>query len=509
MDKKYTFEIDNITWNDLSLESIYSRLNSCITTAGDDYFRYCIKNPYIKNCDDYESRVDLFEESACFNNYEPLIKAFQYISKLTKYNFIDEINSFNDTESNSNVKHYIIDILLIISFFLIFVVPGPGIVLFFAMIAYAVSDYFKTKNIISGHLAVFNYLIRIIKSTSKYKVELVSTTTEFNIRINRLKEIAVIFRPFIKGTYVISEGAKTTSNPFSILFDYIRMIFHVDIIKYNSMISFIVKNKALAIECYRIIGELDTALCVNKVKNEYVSKGLKLCKPNFCDEKRIMIKDGYHLMIEHPVCNTIDSNKNILITGCNASGKSTFLKLVALNALFAQSLGFVFADEYKASFYRIYSSMALSDDIDKGESYFMAEIKSLKRIVDASTCEQDESESVPVLCVIDEVLRGTNTVERIAASVEILLGLSKNNVMCITATHDIELTELLKDNYENHHFSEEIDENDVKFNYLINKGPAKSRNAIRLLNVLGYSEDIVENAGRRADEFLNTGVWTV
>jgi len=105
------------------------------------------------------------------------------------------------------------------------------------------------------------------------------------------------------------------------------------------------------------------------------------------------------------------------------------------------------------------------------------------------------------------VLRGTNTVERIAASSEILKSLSSKNVICFAATHDLELTELLKDYYDNYHFTEEVLEEDVKFSYLLKNGVANSRNAIRLLSVLGYDSEIVELATKRANGFIASGIW--
>ena len=83
----------------------------------------------------------------------------------------------------------------------------------------------------------------------------------------------------------------------------------------------------------------------------------------------------------------------------------------------------------------------------------MVEIKSLKRIVDRA-----KEEGEPVLCFIDEVLRGTNTVERIAASTEILSLLAQKNALCFAATHDIELSYILDEIYTNYHFEEEVRE---------------------------------------------------
>jgi DNA mismatch repair ATPase MutS len=222
-------------------------------------------------------------------------------------------------------------------------------------------------------------------------------------------------------------------------------------------------------------------------------------KPFFLDARQL-----YHPLIEHPVKNSITANRSVLLTGSNASGKSTFLKTVAINAILAQTIHTVLADEYRANYFRIASSMALRDDIIRQESYYMVEIKSLKRIVDQSV-----QEGVPVLCFIDEVLRGTNTLERIGASSEILYRLAGANALCFAATHDIELTTLLEEKFDNYHFQEQVGEEDVVFDYRLRKGKAMTRNAIKLLHMMGYDEEIVENAQRRVEHFLEQGTWKI
>ena len=115
----------------------------------------------------------------------------------------------------------------------------------------------------------------------------------------------------------------------------------------------------------------------------------------------------------------------------------------------------------------------------------------------------------PVLCFVDEVLRGTNTVERIAASSRILQSFAENGVMCFAATHDIELTHMLEHLYSNYHFKEDVKDNDVIFNYRLYEGRAVSRNAIKLLGVLGYDENVITKADETAKRFLDTGVWSL
>ena len=131
----------------------------------------------------------------------------------------------------------------------------------------------------------------------------------------------------------------------------------------------------------------------------------------------------------------------------------------------------------------------------------MAEIKSLKRIMDKAGSGRT------IICFIDEVLRGTNTIERIAASSQILKELTAENVICFAATHDIELTHILDQSYSNYHFEEEVCGEDVNFNYHLKKGRSVTRNAIRLLKVMEYPDRIVKGAEQQVEEFTNTGKW--
>jgi len=514
MDKN-TFKIDNITWNDLGLSDIYEKLNRCKTSAGEDYLHTRLENPFICDCDEFsEFKILTDEVNTLSKEGKAICESFlENIGKLNKYSFKETVSEYKEAIPESNLKHILIGLFVVLFFALIFVWPGPAMVLFFCAIAYSVSDYFKNKNIISKKLVAFSYLIRMLKSIriilknqnsfDYYNVsgEGEETDSALRNRIQQLSDIYSTFKPFMRGTYLISEGARTNSNPFSIALDYIRMIFHVDIIKYNSMIAFLKEHINEAYLLYDIVGEFDCILSLEKAFEQF-----ELCKPEILDDYNcINIIDGYHPLLENPVKNTLQTSKNVLITGCNASGKSTFLRMTAICAIFAQSFNVTFAKEYKAPYFCILSSMSLKDDINSNESYFMSEIKSLKRIVDTGKSIKDSK--CRMLCVIDEVLRGTNTVERIAASVEILKSLSTEGIMCITATHDIELTELLASEYDNYHFTEEISNDDVSFSYIINKGPATSRNAIRLLSVLGYDEQLVRLAESRADRFVSDGVW--
>ena len=146
----------------------------------------------------------------------------------------------------------------------------------------------------------------------------------------------------------------------------------------------------------------------------------------------------------------------------------------------SQSICTCTAESYTATAFRVYSSMALSDDLLAGESYYIVETKSLKRILDSIPG------ALPVLCIIDEVLRGTNTVERIAASCEVLRAISQTNAICIAASHDMEYAICSRTPIRSATLGGKVGAEEMFFDYKIRPGKSTSRNAINLFEMIGF-----------------------
>ncbi len=102
--------------------------------------------------------------------------------------------------------------------------------------------------------------------------------------------------------------------------------------------------------------------------------------------------------------------------------------------------------------------------------------------------------------MLDEIFKGTNTIERISAGKAVLSALSKSNNIVFVSTHDIELTDLLKDEYDLYHFSEIVDNHTVDFDYKLKEGKLKNRNAIRILELNGYPTAIIKEAMQLSEE---------
>ena len=173
----------------------------------------------------------------------------------------------------------------------------------------------------------------------------------------------------------------------------------------------------------------------------------------------------YHPLLSHPVANSIEAKKGILVTWVQCIWKIHFSEKYCSE--YHSGTDCIYQRQplnIRLRHFKVMTSMALRDDLERGESYFIVEIRSLKRIL-----EEAEKEEC-LLCIIDEVLRGTNTIERIGASSRILADLERDHVLPFAATHDIELSYILEDLYENYHFEEEVKEHEVVFNYLLKKG---------------------------------------
>lgn len=493
------FSIDDITWNDLGMDRIFRQMNYTYSAAGEEYLYYLLRTPMqdTETIKELEKHVNYF-----MNHHEMRVEYQSFFAKLGKtgkYSIYDYLEHLDILGERSSRKHYLANLIILLSVGILFFSVQIGILLLIISVCYNIISYFKEKNDIDPYITSFGYILRLIRSAQ----EIGKLPAEVFVKeLDELRQCVKKMGKFTSGSYIIMSPSRmsASSNPLEIILDYFRMTFHLDLIKFNQMLQEVKKNNRVIDRMITLTGYMETVIAIGA----YRASGKSYCIPVFHNANELHIENMYHPLIENPVKNSISTKKGVLLTGSNASGKSTFLKTVAINAILAQTVHTCMADSYSGNLYRIMSSMALRDDLMGGDSYYIVEIKSLKRIL-ASASES----GCKVLCFVDEVLRGTNTVERIAASTQILKSLAGSEVVCFAATHDIELTHLLKKDYNNYHFEEEILEGDIVFNYKLQKGRASTRNAIKLLSIMGYDEDIIRKAERLAEGFLEKGTWAI
>jgi DNA mismatch repair ATPase MutS len=191
---------------------------------------------------------------------------------------------------------------------------------------------------------------------------------------------------------------------------------------------------------------------------------------------------------------TVRPGHGVLVTGSNMSGKSTFLRTVGVNAILAQTINTCLAREYRAPILHVRSCIGRADNILTGTSYYIAEVEALLELVRASAGMD------PHLFVLDELFRGTNAVERIAAGQAVLTQLLQDTGggtkphLVLAATHDLELVELAAGRYEPYHFGDSMGPDGLVFDHRLQRGPSTSRNAIALLRLHGAPDALIERA---------------
>jgi hypothetical protein len=172
-----------------------------------------------------------------------------------------------------------------------------------------------------------------------------------------------------------------------------------------------------------------------------------------------------------------------LITGSNMSGKSTFLRTIGINLCLAQAGGPVCAARFEWTRIRLACCIRIDDSLDAGLSFFYAEVKRLKSILDAT---RDRS-APPVLFLIDEIFKGTNNRERLIGSRAYIKALSTGNGFGLVTTHDLELTDLDKEipSLTNAHFQESVSAGTLAFDYKLRPGSCPTTNALRIMELEG------------------------
>lgn len=508
-------QLDDITWNDLGMDEIFKRMNYTLSASGEEYLYYTLRT--LRQSGEEPAHL---EETICFFMEHPdqrvkvqlAARKLGYTGKYSLYDYLDNLDLLGERSSR---KHILCDVLFLPLIGLLWVNFSTAILGIAVLVIYNIVSYFKEKGEIDPYITSFSYIMRLMQSCGDLeKVHAPVCSREWE----RIRKARAGLQGMKRNSgWVMSPYRGNASGDILAIFmDYVRMVFHVDLIKFNGMLKVLRGHQEDVDTLIQVMGYVETAIAVGIFRisleasgaedgegnGELREAGREWCVPEFTGEEGIVLEAGYHPLLNYPVKNGIAAGRGVLLTGSNASGKSTFLKMVALNAILAQTVHTCAAARYRAPFFQVYSSMALRDDMGSGESYYIVEIKALKRILDAAAQRKGR-----ILCFVDEVLRGTNTVERIAASTQILKSLGSSGILCFAATHDIELTELLQKDFDNYHFEEEVREGDIFFNYRLKEGKATTRNAIRLLELMGYDQAVIQRASAQAEHFVASGVW--
>lgn len=236
---------------------------------------------------------------------------------------------------------------------------------------------------------------------------------------------------------------------------------------------------------FNVVGEVEALISLGTVAYNHEVSCADICESN---TPVLDARDIYHPLIdsEKVVANSIAPTTGInIITGSNMSGKSTFMRTLGINLILAYAGAPVCAKALRVSIMELHTCMRVTDDVFQGRSSFYAEVLRIKSIIEASKTLK------PIFVIIDEIFKGTNSIDRITGAGEIIKQLEKPQVMLWVSTHDLEICSLIENNQvagSNYHFLESYRDNELLFDYKIKDGKCNSRNAKYILKMAGLTD---------------------
>ena len=482
-------QVDGQTWHDLDLYRVFDQLNYTQSSIGAEALYQ--KMRLIK----FQPEASLQELEDFFDHHPDLrLKVQVVMNQLGKknHNMARSIVA-NPGKQDSKIYLSLYIFLACLPVFSLFFLP------FFKIQAMMVLVASATFNIIFSSIRNWSnkmrldrvsYLVRIFASTAKLS----------HLAIPKQEALKQAVKPF-KKTKVISGilQSPTGSSDMEIILIYLNFLFLIPQIAQVYIYQQVRTHQKEAQEAINLLGELEVAISLLRHKRDVEL----VCHPYFKKEGGIKGKGIYHPLLTDPVANDVRFEKNMVISGDNASGKSTYLKMVAINCILAQGLGFAYGESLELSYGHVMTSMDVSDDIEVGDSYFITESKTILRMIESL------EKSGFHYFFIDELFKGTNTIERIGSGLGIVRWLSRHDCLYMISSHDIELVAASGAVNDNYHFDSRYVDGEIVFDYQIKQGAAVTKNAVNTLKSLHFPSEITQTSQELIRQYEETGKWSL
>lgn len=276
-----------------------------------------------------------------------------------------------------------------------------------------------------------------------------------------------------------------------VVYEYLNLLLVLDATGLYFAVRDLKSHGAALLRVTAAVGEMDAAISVAS----YRDGSEDWTRPRFEPEGCLTAIDLRHPLVRDAVLNSIvlQPGAGVLVTGSKMSGKSTFLRTVGVNVILAQTLNTCLARDYGGPLFNVRSCIGRSDDLIAGKSYYLVEVEALLGLVRLSEGPHRH------LFLLDELFRGTNATERVAAGHGVLQELlepdgGRKLHVVIAATHDGELVNLLSGLYDPYHFGDSIGPDGLLFDHRLRRGPATSRTAVALLRQCGAPQRLLDRA---------------
>ncbi|MGI6149296.1 MAG: MutS-related protein [Limnochordia bacterium] len=473
--------VDDRTWKDLNMDEVFGRMDRTLTYPGRQVLYRMLRIPFLEHTGALQKRaavIRLFQQDKAIR--EDVQLAFGKLGDKGKHHLAALLWTEMGLRQ-PRLRH-------LYTFMYAAALVSPAAVLlgrwgiqvilavFFTNMAVHYSEQKRNR----GHFEAVKAVAALIRCgealcrTERDWGPLRSMVTE-------LREVIPKVRGFARAAAQVDVES---SDPFlGTLLQYGSIFFLTEVRGFSRAVMFVIQRRNELQRLFEIVGEIDACQAVASYRESL----RYYCEPELREDAEFELEAAYHPLVQDPVPNSIKPLKNcVLVTGSNMSGKSTFLRTVGLSALLAQTVYTVCAETYRARPMRLITSIGRADNVVEGKSYYLEEALAVLRVLQVLDSRRH------LMCIFDELYRGTNSEERITAAYRVVKYIAKHNALVFVATHDLELTEMLAQYCQNVHFSERVSDIGLEFDYKLKPGPATTRNAIALLRYLNYPAEITD-----------------
>ncbi len=489
--------LDDQTWEDLDVDGLLAHLDRTQTSPGEFELYRMLRKPVIREglLRDRDERIGLFVSDSLLRESVRL-----KLSHLGRTEFLDGL--FELLWGDLPPRNPFTPVYFVLSCGLPLLAGVAALLahqglpwVTFAFLSMGtlymanLTIHYRTRRILASKIRSIRYLSRLVAVGGKLGEAPLSGLEAMQ---EELRTTAHATRKIPLATVALVPERGGAYELFEILQEYISILVLIEVRAFYKILEEIRQHRQELRRLFDTLGQLDAMQAIASFRH-----GLETySKPRFVTDATVFdLEEFTHPLVHAAVPNSLRlAGKSCLITGSNMAGKSTLLRAIGANVLLAQTICTCTARSYRASFFQLISSVTTADNLHEGKSLYFTEAERLLQMVRWPAGE------TPLLCLVDELLEGTNSTERIAASEEILAYLAKKQAIVIAITHEVTLAEKLREAYETYHFSHRVSGDGLIFDYRLRPGAATTTNAIHLLELLEYPQEIVDNARQKAQK---------
>ncbi|GAB5527461.1 MAG: MutS family DNA mismatch repair protein [Roseivirga sp.] len=484
--EKTSLPLSDRTHADLDMDEVFMFIDRTVSKPGQQYLYASIRfipehtdaAPQQEELIDQLSRDENLKNETVLALSELSAPEAHYLTPLFSSDYIKKPSWF-----------WVVNLMAIISclaVLFVILVPQFWFILFFILGVNFGIHYWNKQNLYE-YGASIPQLLRLLSTAKKLRNLTGKEDSSLNLAIKKLSSLSKSL--FI---FKIEKGLQSDLGQVAEFFvELIRSFFLIEPLLLFRSLKKLEEQKEQIHRLFEFVGSIDTSLSILSLRDQTAVH----CRPDIVSKKSITAAAVYHPLLIKAVPNSLSvQDKSVLLTGSNMSGKTTFIRTIGINAILGQTINTCFAKAFSMPLLHVHSAIRIADDLMNDKSYFFEEVLTIKEMVDTSASK------VSNLFLLDELFKGTNTLERISAGKAILSHLNASGNIVFIASHDLELADHLQNEFDLYHFSETVEDEKIHFDYLLKPGNLVNTNALKILSLNGFPKAITDEANKLAEQ---------